>query len=315
MQQLEVYHLKQGDYIRLIRERSNIKQYTLLPDRHRSQSAKVEKNKVVFTIDLLRELSRNMGVTLEEFMHISEFDTQDEYLLHKYRHCIKYSDREQDKKEFLIIFNNLYSKKMTDLTINQSKLLFTIRATLSLYWEEIPKLSHLDVKNMYDSLIKKDFFSQYDYMVLCNGATLFSLEQLENLVKKGFPVYLNQKRNSTTKSYSLMFMLNVISINIYKGEYKKALYYTELLERHREKTRDYYTQINILYLKNICLGFLNNDNRFFLKAYNTIDIMKEVGDTKAANQLENELNALISNPTIYANEIKNLEYVKVDSFD
>lgn len=303
-----------GDYIRLIRQKKRLKQYNLLPLKHKSQSAKVEKNNIVFTIDILKEICTNLGLTLTEFIHITESDSQEEELLYKYRFAIKYLDREPEKKEFLNEFQTLYSKKENELSFNEFRLLFTIRATLSLYWEEIPKLTKIEITTMYNILVKQDFFSQYDYMVLCNASTLFTFTQLKNLVKKGYPVYLNNKRNHTTKNYANMFMMNVISICIYQQEYKKGLFYIDMLVRHSDRHRDYYTQINILYLKHICIGFLENDYKSFTRAFSLLDTLREIGDHNASAHLEKELNTLMKNPAYYKDG-NDLEYVKVDNFD
>lgn len=308
------FYMNYGDYIRLIRKNKGLKQYNLLPDKNKSKGAKVEKNNVVFTIDLLKKICRNIGVTFEEFIYMTEADSPEEELYHQYKFCIKYLDRQPEKEEFITKFSELYKKNSDELTMNQVRLLFAIRCTLGMYWNEIPKVSTKEINDMYQTLIKQDFFSQYDYMVLCNAATLFTLPQLKKLVKKTFPIYLNQKRNAMTKVYAKMFMMNVACMNIYKKEYKDALYYAELLERHSEKYSDYYTQVNILYIKNTALGFLEDNPRYFTKAYDSIEIMKSIGDTNASMHLEKELTNLIRDPNFYDTNTS-IEYVKVDNFD
>lgn len=303
-----------SEYIKLLRQKKKIKQYMLLPEKSKSQSSKVESNDVVFTIELLQELCNNLGLTMEEFIHITETDSSEEQLLHEYRFCLKYLDKQPEKQNLLNKFNVLYSKEPQDLTLKESRLIFTIRATLGLFWKEIPKLDKLTVLNMYKDLIKQDFYSQYDYMVLCNGATLFTLTQLKSLVKKAYPVYLNQKRNNVTKVYATMFMMNVIDIFINHKQYQKALFYSDVLLRHTDIHRDYYTNINIQYMRNICLGFLNHDSKQFDKAFELLDILRKIGDSNAADQLETGLRKMLENPDIFLNN-QGIEYIKLNNID
>lgn len=301
-----------GYYIREIRKLKHIKQYNLLPNKSKSKSAKVEKDNVSFTIDLLKEICTNLGLTLEEFLHITEFNNKEENLLYLYRLCLKYLDNQENKQEFLKEYKKIVSKPKELLTINESRLLFSIKSTLSLFWEEIPSATKKETNDLYKELLRQDFYSQYDYMALCNGAYLFSYKQLKDLVKKTYPVYLNQRRNHDTKLYANTFMLNVIDMCITYKEYKKALFYADMLIRHTDLSKDYFIQINVQYLKHICCGFLNHDKQEFDKAYSLLDTLRHIGSQNAADQLQHSLDEHLKSP-----ELKSWKttHIKLDNLD
>lgn len=303
-----------GKYIRLIRTKKHIKQLNLLPNRNRSKGAKIEKNDVVFTYDLLKEICTNIGLTLEEFIYFTEFSSKEERLLLQYRLCLKYPNNEEHKQKFLKDYRKVISKSDNERTIKESRLIFTIHATLSLYWNEISSLTEKDINDLYKELINQDIYSQYDYMVLCNGASYFSFSQLKQLVKKAYPVYLNQRRNHDTKIYANTFMLNSIDMCINYNEFEKGLFYSNMLLRHTDVSKDYFILIYAQYLQHICKGFVTQDYKEFSEAYILLDVLRNIGQEEVAKELQISLDKRLKDPEHILNR-EEITYVKLNNLD
>jgi Rgg/GadR/MutR family transcriptional activator len=303
-----------GDYVKLIRQKRNIPQSALLPKKNKSQATRIEQNKTKLTLDLLYDICTNLGISMDEFVHIVNSDTSNEELINDYRMSLEYSDKAEVKNKMLKHLSLIESKSFKDRTNLESYLLVIIRSLLSKTWEELSPPSTKEINDLYNYLISLNFYSQYEYMVLCNMAENFTIPQLNNLVKKTYPIYLNQKRNHQTKWYASLFMLNVISMCIYYQEYTKGLKYVDLMKRHSNRHKDYYSQLNLVYLENILLSFSTNESKYITKAYSIIQIIKDIGDTNAAEMLEKELDTLVKNPAAFKNN-KSWDTILIQNFD
>lgn len=137
-----------------------------------------------------------------------------------------------------------------------------------------------------------------------NMVSLLSGEMLDIMVSKLYPISFKEQRDSNIIRYFSLTLLNIVSFSIYNLNYKKALYYLNILEKEVNIQENYYLNISILYHKNIVLRFVEKDTLYIEKAREIIKMVRELGDLPLAEAFETELNELAEDPTHYLNNNK-----------
>ena len=288
--------------IKEIRKLKNIKISSMSIRGSRLAYSRIENNKSKLKLEDLEEVIDTFNLTPEEFIEFSENDNEYNVFKSSFTACVEDCNNEKAKS---ILLKNYYIK--SDLSKKTKKELCyfaSISGTFHNVYAEVKSLSDNDIHLVFDRLINQSFYSEYDYFTALNIVTILDEQMQDKLISKLHPIKLRQKRNHNIVKYDSSLILNVVSLNIYNLNYKKALYYIELLKKELDIRENYYLRISLLYHENLALRFLKQDTLYIEKARDVIKIVKDLGDHSLFNAFENELNNLTNNPKYYLKNYK-----------
>lgn len=290
--------------LKFMREKRNIPQNKMLSSKDSSQYSRIESGKAQLKLNTLYELTKSLGVTLTEFIQFSNIDNDSIQFTKEINYCIDNPDLEYEKQQLLIKYKKLDQTHINLMTLENIAFYYTIKSMLSPYWKEVTAPTAEEIEKIFQQLINKNFYSQYDYMLALNLIPYFNKLQLDTIANRMYPLEYPEKRTEKTKIYSNLLITNIISSLTYELDYKSALKYVEIAQANSSLRDNYYFHLNILYHKNILLRFLENDTKYIEKAREVIQIMMDIGDKKTAKQFLEELNNLNTDPNYYKGSCK-----------
>ena len=285
--------------LKFMREKRNIPQNKMLNSKDSSQYSRIESGKAQLKLSTLLELTKKLGVSLTEFIQFSNVDQHSYQFAKEINYCIDNPDLTYEKQQLLIKYKQLDQTHLSQMTLEDIAYYYTIKAMLSIHWNEVKAPTTEEIENIFQQLIEKDFYSQYDYMLALNLIPYFKKIQIDTIAARMYPLEYPDKRTEKTKNYSSLLITNIISCLTYEMDYEAALKYVNIAQETSNLRDNYYFHLNILYHKNILLRFLENDTKYIEKAREVIQIMIDIGDKKTAKQFLDELNNLNTNPEYY----------------
>jgi transcriptional regulator with XRE-family HTH domain len=285
--------------LKYIRERRNIPQSKMLNSKDTSQYSRIESGKAQLKVNTLFELTQKLGVSVTEFIQLSNADSEPQQFAKELNYCIENPDKEYEKQLLLKKYYELQKIHIKRMTRENISFYFVIKAMFSPYWSEIEDFTTEDAKFAFEHLTSTDFYGQYDYFLAFNLVPYFDKGQIDTLVDRMYPLSLPERRTERTKTYSNLLITNIISYATYEMDYETALKYVHIAQDNTIIRDNYYFHLNILYHKNILLRFLKNDTKYIEKARDVIQIMFDIGDKKTGEQFLEELNNLNTQPDYY----------------
>lgn len=288
-----------GKSLKEIRELRRLSQDELLAGKNRATVSRLESGHTDIKLPTLEVICDSLGITVSEFVSLSDSKNQMNKLLILYRECTHDLTNLELKENFLNHFSQLNLKKDDELTRIEYNFKYSVRSVFSTYWKEIQPLTDKDVKKLYKHLLNSDFFGQYDYMLALNIAKHFTSKQMQSVIDSMYPLKEQSSRNDLTKQYADLLVTNAISRFIYNKEYDIAFNYIGIAQNYISISHSYYLHLNLLYLKNLVLSLQHNDSRYIDKAREVIRIIHDIGDIATAKTFEDELNNLIFIPDYY----------------
>lgn len=277
--------------LHFMRTNKKLAQRELLQYVDASVYSKIESGKKNLRVNELLEILDRLSIPFDEFS--------------------KYIDIEQDQKKFRSLLTH-YKNDPTDNTIKSNllsyfySLKFSINMslnTLSNYvllktyfssrWEEIPELTTTELQQIYELLYVKDYFFHYDYAILANTIYLFNDRQIDNLVKKTFPVQDMAYRNAATKEFITNLINNLITTLLRKEEYQKCNYYLSLAKEEK-KEYDLTYKIVVHFLENLTYFLQTNEKKYAEQLTTHINYLQTIEELDLAQSLKKELETLLS---------------------
>ncbi|MBO0422731.1 helix-turn-helix domain-containing protein [Enterococcus plantarum] len=264
--------------------------------------SRIEKGDTKINLEDLTQILDNLEISFNEYLMFANYgDPLPEYrrLLNR---CVSSPDNSFYKSELLAKY--YIPKNIKQKNKLERLFLVGIVGNFSSRWEEVKPLTSDKIIYIFDKLINQSFYSEYDYLIAINLIPMLSIDMLDSLVNALYPIqYKEQRETDLIQKFYLMIM-NIVSFAIYNLDYKKALYYINLIENDINVEENYYLKISILYHKNVVLRFLKKDTFYIEKARQVIKLVYDLGDNSLAQAYEKELNELIEDPSYYLNNFK-----------
>lgn len=158
---------------------------------------------------------------------------------------------------------------------------------------EIPEISNSDCELVYRLLSKKNYYFQYDYVLLANMIPYFSEQQVSVLVTNAFPIRDEEKRDERTKNSALNALLNLIHVRIYEGEWSLVKKYLKLAKKQDCFLKSYKHRLDLYYFDSLFTYLLTKDPKALEKTQLFIKVTEDIDEQHKADAMKNELHLLI----------------------
>lgn len=160
------------------------------------------------------------------------------------------------------------------------------------FWDEVEPVSKEDKKLAYELLINKNYYYQYDYVIISNMIHHFSLKEADLIILKSFPLKDEVNRDEKTKKFAYNVMINIITKRIYDNNLDYAEKYLELAKKQDGFSNNYSYRLDIEYLTNLLKLVVTGEPEYYNNVLKFIEIFKMIGDHKYAERLNKELKSL-----------------------
>lgn len=266
--------------------------------RSHSTYSKIENGSTELKINMLVDLLETFEVSMEEFIHMNEYNVGITYFMPTIRQACR-EPKNQKLKE--IILSEFYPIKNNIKDMNKLEILYycSIKNYFADHWPEITHMKKYEISHIVSILKKKEFYGQYDYTIVLNSMAYMTESQIDLLMESLFPIKDIEQRTAIIINTGFSILTNAITKNIYILDYKKAWKYVTLAEKLIPYTTGYFSKINLEYSKYIILRFLERDTIYIEKARQIIGTVKAIGDELTAKKMEEELNNLTEKADYY----------------
>lgn len=276
-----------GETLRFFRDKNHMKQKELLSKNFDSSAySRIENGKQSIRIDKLEELLETLSVSTEEFFLRASFNDQQKKFRSLYFYCATHLNNQTQKKKLLKYYVSI---QQTEKNLRALSNYIAIKNYFSQFWNEVTPLSTSEIENIYQYLISKDYYQQFDYIIISNMIQLFNEKYQKFLVGKALPMVDEDLRDSTTKKYAYNIVINLISSQIYKKNYLQASKYLELAKKQDKTVVDYRYRLHIQYLDNLINYLMIGDYRFLEKIHHFIHILDDIGDVAQSKAIQDEI--------------------------
>lgn len=289
--------------LKQLREYKELKIKDIELGKSRMAYSRIENKQAKLNTQDLDSILNQMDITLEEFVILKNKNSKFTTFKKEINNYLKIETNENKKKEIISKYYNPYNiteKNKEELTI------FFILTLIFKDDKNIKKIHPETINTIFNRLIKQPYYSEFDYRISAHIVNLISEKQLDKLANRIFPVMYKENRNKDTIKSANNFIINLSSLLIYNQNYKKSLYYLELLEKDILIQDNYYTHLDITFHKNLALYLLTKDTIYIEKIRHLIRLIEDLNDKVLAKTYEKELNNLTKDPTHYSNN-KNIE--------
>ena len=273
------------------RKNKNLKQKDVLTHTDTSVYSKIETGKKILRFSELTDILERFSIPLEEFSEYLEDSLEQKKYRKLFKQCGHNPTDNASKLELLDYYSQLtFSKEMH---LREMANFVGIKTLFSNFWKEISPLSKAELNQIYELLMEKEYFFQYDYAVLSNTIFLFNDNQIKSLAKKALPVKDIEVRNVETTEFIKNMINNLITTLLRKKEYEECLYYLTLATtKERNHTFDY--KLVIQYLKNLTSYLMTGDDSYKEHIFDYIHLLNRLGEQQFAKSIELEVSSIIS---------------------
>ncbi|MBO0440839.1 helix-turn-helix domain-containing protein [Candidatus Enterococcus ikei] len=293
-----------GKTISFFRKRLKFRQKELVNDHMESSSiSRIEQGKQSLKVEALIEILNKMSLTTEEFFAKCLIDkTQDEWKKLFYK-CAENPNNESTRKELIFYYEKIKNKEKS---LKELVNYYSVKLYFSKFWTEIDSVTEQELDEAFNYLKSKEYYQQYDYILISNIILLMKNSQQEYLLSRTIPIEDESARTNEVKKIVCQILINLITSRIYRKDFVGAKRYLKNTEALDISRTDYRLALNIEYLKNL-LGYLITGEAFYMKNIQTYIILLEfVGDEQTLKAIKEEVKILT-----YTN--KNI--VKIDEND
>ncbi|WP_375179493.1 helix-turn-helix domain-containing protein [Enterococcus rotai] len=233
--------MKYNDSLKLIRQFKKKKINEMNIGKSRLAYSRIEKGETKINLNDLKIILENLEITPDKLIKFTGFDTEYELFKKLLNKCISNPDNQELKNELL---RNYYNPKNIPRK-NKKELYYLIGITANFrgLYNEIKDISSDEIIYIFQKLINQEFFTEYDYLISMNFITLLSEDMIDQLANKLYPISLKERRNENLIRYSSLMIINIASKSIYNLNYRKAIYYTNLLEENTTVQENYYLHL------------------------------------------------------------------------
>ncbi|MHC5217288.1 helix-turn-helix domain-containing protein [Enterococcus sp. LJL128] len=280
-----------GETLRFFRSKLNYTQKEMLQNHSDPSSySRIENGKQLVRLNELEQILDRMSVTAEEFLNFSPLDKDQQSFRELFYYCATHLENKTKKKQLLDYYFKM--KKESKDSLRALSNYIGIKGYFHTYWEEIEPLDSNGISNIFDYLMNKNYYIQYDYIIMSNTIPLFNNKQVDLIFNRAFPIKDEEKRDITTKKFAYNVILNIISIKLYERDYQLAEKYIALAKKQDKSSKNYSYLMNLQYLNNLLQYLKIGDLSYLNKVYDFIHLLEDIGDSFHAELLKKEVKIL-----------------------
>ena len=276
-------------YIRLKKE---LKQSDVKISKTASNLSRFENGDRDIKINNLEKIIESFDMHPSEFFHLA---TNDNYrkIVDRAVRVPKDSLNIDYLKETYYNEKYKYSDKSSELAYY-----YATKAYFLVKWD-LPTITKKELEHVFNHLIRKNYYGRFDYMLMANTIHFFETKRSLIIVKKMFPFpEREEKMEHNAKRFAFSGLINAITKQSYDRNYTAAREIIEIAENVSIDNKNYYFRFSIQYFKNILDYRETKDIKYLNKVYTYIDLIKDIGDTEMATELEVEVKNLMFNDEI-----------------
>ncbi|GGC74525.1 helix-turn-helix domain-containing protein [Enterococcus wangshanyuanii] len=184
-----------GDTLKFFRTKKHITQKELLPTHiDPSSYSRIEGNRRPIRLNDLQSIIRNLEIHPDEFFSYVSIDEEQDLFRSIYYYCSTHLTNQKYKKKLLEYYYSLENNTHKDL--RELSNYISIKSLFHPHWAEVDGMSSEEVNYVYNLLLNKSYYFQYDYILINNLVPFFNSKQTDILFMKAFPIKDEASRGS-----------------------------------------------------------------------------------------------------------------------
>lgn len=279
-----------GETLRFFRKKLHLTQKEML-DNHLDPSSysRIEHGKQIIRIDTLAEVLKKLSLSPEEFFARISLDEDQKKFKALFYYCAEHLDNQSMKQKLVD-----YYLKLAKFQHNLKELsnYIVIKVYFSQFWSEIDPITDKEIQEIVKYLLKKDYYQQFDYLIISNTIRFFSTKQQDLVLSRAIPISDEDLRDSTTLNFAYNMLTNVISSRIHERDYEGAAKYLSIAKKQDKKGKNYNFRMNLQYLNNLLEYLVTGEYHYMEYLYDFIKLIENIGDLQQAETLKKEVTYL-----------------------
>ncbi|OJG96647.1 hypothetical protein RV18_GL002013 [Enterococcus termitis] len=255
-----------------------------------STYSKIESGKRSLKVTELEEILGQVSINTEEFFSFTTFNKEQQDFREYFYYCGAHLENQTTKQKLLTYFFSLKNKEKK--TLRELSNYIAIKNFFYAHWEEVDQITQTEVNDIFESLLKKSFYLQYDYVITANLIRFFTAKQADLLIARLFPIKYEEQRDFTTKKFAYNILINLISLKLYAQDYEGAEKYIKLAKKQDKQSENYSFKLNLQYLSNLLNYIIEGEPTYMERIYDFIHLLENTGDTLQAEQVKKEVKIL-----------------------
>lgn len=255
-----------------------------------STYSKIESGKRSLKVTELEEILGHVSINSEEFFSFATFDKEQQDFRDYFYYCGAHLENQTTKKKLLNYYFLLKDKE--NKSLRELSNYIAIKNFFFAHWDEVDQITQKEVNDIFELLLKKSFYLQYDYLITANLIRFFTSKQSDLLVSRMFPMKYEDQRDFSTKKFAHNILINLISLKLYAKDYEGAEKYIKLAKKQDKRSENYSFKLNLQYLSNLLNYILDGEPVYMERVYDFIHLLENTGDTLQAEQVKKEVKLL-----------------------
>ncbi|ALS37858.1 transcriptional regulator with XRE-family HTH domain [Enterococcus rotai] len=255
-----------------------------------STYSKIESGKRSLKVNELEEILNQTSINVDEFFSFTTFDKQQQDFRETFYYCGAHLENKSTKQKLLNYYFGVKDKEKKSL--RELSNYIAIKNFFNAHWDEVDPVTLEEIKEIFEDLLNKTFYIQYDYIITANLIRFFSAKQADLLLARMFPIKYEDQRDFTTKKFAHNILINLISMRLYAKDYESAERYIRLAKKQDKQNENYSFKLNLQYLTNLLNYILEGEPVYMERVYDFIHLLENTGDTLQAEQVKTEVKML-----------------------
>ncbi|MBO0422245.1 transcriptional regulator [Enterococcus plantarum] len=256
-----------------------------------STYSKIESGKRSLKVNELEEILNQTSISVDEFFSFTTFDKRQQDFREIFYYCGAHLENKSTKQKLLNYYFSLEANNKK--TLRELSNYIGIKNFFNAHWEEVDSVTSEEITNIFEDLLNKSFYLQYDYIITANLARFFNAKQSDLLLARMFPIKYEEQRDFTTKKFAHNILINLISMRLYAKDYESAEKYIKLAKKQDKQNENYSFKLNLQYLTNLLNYIIEGEPVYMERVYDFIHLLENTGDTLQAEQVKKEVKMLI----------------------
>ncbi|WP_348922427.1 helix-turn-helix domain-containing protein [Enterococcus rotai] len=282
-----------GETLRFFRKKLHLTQKEMLDNYlDPSSYSRIEHGKQVIRIDTLADVLKKLSLSSEEFFARVSLDEEQKQFKELFYYCASHLDNQTKKQKLISYYSRLKEKQ---LNLKEYSNYIVIKSYFSQFWREIDPITEQEIVKTAEYLLKKDYYQQYDYIIICNMIRLFTFKQQDLIIARAIPIPDENQRDYITKNFAYTTITNLITSRIYEKDYSGAQKYIVFANKQDMTASNYNYRMNLQYLHNLLQYLLTGNHKYMEHVYDFVRLLENIGDILQAENLKKEIKFLTYN--------------------
>lgn len=273
--------------IKYIRLKKGLKQSDIKISKSASNLSRFENGDRDMKTNDLEKIIQQFDIHSSDFFHLA---TNDDYRKLLFR-ASKFPNDDLNINYLKDKYYNAtyqYSDKSSELSYY-----YATKSYFLIKWD-LPKITAKELDHIFNHLTTRVYYGRYDYMLLANTIYFFETKRALELLNRMFPFpEKEEKMEHNAKRFAFTSLINALTKQTYDRNYLAARKIIKIAENVSTDNTNYYFRFSIQYFKNILDYRETKDIKYLNKVYTYIDLIKDIGDTEMATELESEVRRLM----------------------